>query len=168
MPLREAARPAPKACEHSVESPRLRPIPIESPDILLYIFPSAAPAYCERTWSKWPTKASVTRSLAQLHRFRSIAGHAKRHNWLRLASCASAVYPHCGRCDCQPFTCRRRHASMPTSARAFLAVPCEASPERDTRVISHDRRVEKISPAPLSGRDLSFNCGSASPTGRPR
>ena len=123
MPLREAARPAPKACEHSVESPRLRPIPIESPDILLYIFPSAAPAYCERTWSKWPTKASVTRSLAQLHRFRSIAGHAKRHNWLRLASCASAVYPHCGRCDCQPFTCRRRHASMPTSARAFSQCP---------------------------------------------
>ena len=65
--MREAAHPAPKACEHSVESPRLRPIPIESPDILLYIFPSAAPAYCERTWLKWPTKASVTRSLAQLY-----------------------------------------------------------------------------------------------------
>ena len=47
--------------------------------------------------------------------------------------------------------CRKRHASMPISARAFLQCYCEASPERDTRVISHDRRVGKISPAPLSG-----------------
>ena len=62
----------------------------------------------------------------------------------------------CGRCDCQPFTCRKRHASMPLSARAFLQCYCEASPGRDTRVISHDRRVEKLSPAPLSGAAGSF------------
>ena len=29
----------------------------------------------------------------------------------------------CGRCDCQPLICRRRHASMPTSARALPQCP---------------------------------------------
>ena len=62
----------------------------------------------------------------------------------------------CGRCDCQPLTCRKRHASMPISARAFLQCYCEAYPERDTRINSHDRRVEKLSPAPLSGAAGSF------------